>query len=361
MQIRLQKVRDILIRENFNAILISTPANITYLTEFKFAMNEDREGFIVVTPKNQYIISSQLYKDEFLQKASNFEFLEISSATRKSVKEHLKDIVENENIKNLGFEKDNLTFEEYENFASLKIQLSPIILHTLRAVKDEEEIEKIAKACAVGDKAFTYILKQMKEGVSEKQLGFLLDTFIRQNGGEPSFPTIIAFGQNAAVPHHATAEAKLNKNQFVLMDFGVEIDNYCSDMTRTIFFGKPTPKERQFYENVRLAQEKAFDYLKTNPYPISAKKVDAVSRDYVISQGLPPFPHTLGHSIGINVHDGFRLSPISPTLLTEGMCFSVEPGVYISGEIGIRIEDIVALEKNGPRLLTTSQRKLIIL
>lgn len=213
----------------------------------------------------------------------------------------------------------------------------------------------------MGDKAFTHILKEIKPGMSEKEVGFLLDTYIRKQGTDISFKTIVAFGAGAATPHHTISDNKLQEKDIVLLDFGVKYKNYCSDMTRTVFIGNPTTEEKKVYETVLQSQQKALDYIFGNTLPLSGKLVDQQARDYVTQNGYPSFPHSLGHSVGVQIHDGFRLSPISDIQLVEGMVFSIEPGIYISEKIGVRIEDIVALTKNGPKLLTNSSKELLIL
>ena len=361
---KLEKVRILLERDNLDAIFISTPANITYLTDFHFLVDTDREAFLVITQKNQYIISSPLYREDLKKVIPYFSFLEFSSAGGKTFWEYIEEILTKEKKQKnsrLGFEATNITVTEYLRLKKLKTKLIPILVDEIRQIKKQEEIERIAKACSIGDTVFSYILSQIKPGMSEKKVGFLLDTCIRKKGVEPAFTTIIAFGKNAAVPHHITSEGMLKKKDIVLFDFGVKYKNYCSDMTRTIFVGTPTFEEKNIYETVKESQQKALDFLSISTLPINGKQVDKTARDYMVSQRYPSFPHSLGHSIGINVHDGFRLSPAQNFNLQTGMVFSVEPGIYLENKLGVRIEDIAALTKNGLEILTKSTKELIIL
>src|SRR6185369_15439550 len=174
-----------------------------------------------------------------------------------SLTDHIKNISEKENILVLGIEEDNITVREQKKIAKVvKIQ-KHFTLNELRIQKESKEIAKIKKACTIGDKAFSYILKQIKVGMTEKEIAFLLETFVRKNDAEPSFPSIVAFSENAAVPHHKTGKRKLKNDEFVLLDFGVKYENYCSDMTRTVFFGKANKEQKKAYETVLAAQNKA--------------------------------------------------------------------------------------------------------
>lgn len=360
MEKRIKKIRKILSEKNLDAILVTTAANVTYLTNFDFLSPTEREAYIFITKRKQYIISSFLYKEELVRTAPHFIFLDVSSARGKPFWEYIKEIAEKEKLGKIGFEADNLTVAEYNVLRKQYIILSPLSISSIRFEKDAEEIAITARACTIGDNAFKKIQSHIKPGITEKEVALQLDMFVRRERAEPSFTTIVAFGKNAAVPHHKTNNTRLQKNDIILLDFGAKVDNYCSDMSRTLFIGNPTTKEKRAYETLLAAQQKALDFLKNYPVPTAASAVDKIARDYLIEKGFPNFPHSLGHSIGIEDHDGFRLSPISKILLTEGMVFSIEPGIYFPGEFGMRIEDIVVLTKNGPQILTKSSKELLI-
>jgi len=248
------------------------------------------------------------------------------------------------------------------------------MIHSSKAVKSSDEISKIESACKLGDKTFSYILKKIHLGITEKEVAQEINSFIKKNGAKPSFPTIVAFGKNSTNIHNIPTNNKLTKNQIILLDFGVKINGYCSDMTRTIFSGKPTHKQKHMYETVLNAQQKAIDFIAKHSNDmyhysgnkkivkiLKAKSVDNVARLYIKSKGYPSIPHSLGHGIGKKVHEAFRISPKSKIYLKEGMVFSVEPGIYLSGFGGVRIEDLVVLKKTGPRLLTHSPKNIIVL
>jgi len=237
-----------------------------------------------------------------------------------------------------------------------------------KAIKSAQEILLIEKACNLADKAMAFILKEIKEGVTEKKIRFKIVTFIKNNNSGISFRPIVAFGENAADPHHVTTLRKLKKGDFVMLDLGAKPNGYCSDITRTFFFGKPTDTQKRIYETVLVSQQKAIEYITSNlslltskPIRLKMYDVDKAARDYIKIQDFEPMPHSLGHGIGQKVHENFRLSPKSKKILKPGMVFSIEPAIYIKGFGGVRIEDTVVLEEKGLRILTCFPKELTIL
>jgi len=279
-------------------------------------------------------------------------------------------------IKKIGIEENDLSVAEYKKIRKHFKTVNLKELSNLRTIKGEDEILKIEKACKLGDEAFDFILKKLKLGVSEKQIAFELEFFIKRNGADISFPPIVAFGKNSSIPHHQTSDKRLKTKSIVLLDFGVKLGNYCSDMTRTIFFGKADDKFKKIYNTVLASQQKAIESLKSSMVngqwsidarnadssevdSIRASDIDLVTRNHIVKQGYPTIPHSLGHGIGIEVHESPRLSPESKDILKPGMVFSIEPGIYMPGFGGVRTEDLVVLEKKGLRLLTHSPKEII--
>lgn len=231
-------------------------------------------------------------------------------------------------------------------------------------IKNPSLILNIEKACKLTDKAFDYILNRIRKGITEKQLAFEIEFFIKKHGSGISFPPIVAFGKNSAFPHHKPTDKRLATNDQILIDIGAKVNGYCSDMSRTVFLGKPTREQKKIYETVLQAQSIVMEKLNIliSQYPsIPASKIDKVARDYIISKGYPTIPHSLGHGIGRKVHEAPKLSPKSKDILKPGMVFTIEPGIYIEGFGGVRIEDVVALEHCRVRLITKAPRELIIL
>ena len=354
----LVRLRKELTKNKLDAALISSVSNITYLTNYSGFSKEEREAYLFITEDKQYVLTDGRYSQAVKTLIPDFELIEISS--KNPVKEMLKNLKLKHKIKNLGFEGHNISFLEHKKLLQRFDDSNHRSFDFLRSVKTSDEISKIEQACKLGDKTFTHILKFIKKGISEKELAFKIEFFIKKNGADISFRPIVAFGKNSAIPHHLLTNNKLTNNQMVLLDFGVKLNNYCSDMTRTVFFGKPTREQRKIYQTVLNAQQKALEHLgRWRGNDLDSSEVDRIARDYIISKGYKTIPHSLGHGIGIDVHEAPRLSPKSKDILKVGMVFSIEPGVYIPDFGGVRIEDLVALEKNKIRLITTSPKKII--
>jgi len=360
MDTPLFRLRKLVRNNKLDAVLISSHSNIIYLTDYSGFSKEEREAYLLITKNKQYILTDGRYTQAVKTLIRNFKLIEISS--KLSFEKAIKQLIKKHRIKRMGFEGNNLTFLEHKKLSSRFNDLNHFSLNNLRAIKDEKEISEIEKACVLSDKTFDYILKKVKLGVSEKEVGNEIEFFIKKFGADISFRPIVAFGKSSAIPHHVPTNNKLTNNQTVLLDFGVKLNNYCSDMTRTIFFGKPTPEQKKMYQTVLEAQERTIDLLNTKYSilnTIKASSVDKVARDYIISKGYKTIPHSLGHGIGIEVHEAPHLSSKSKDILKVGMVFSIEPGIYIPEIGGVRIEDLLVLTKLGPKLLTHSPKTII--
>jgi Xaa-Pro aminopeptidase len=381
MNIRLQNLRQILKQHELDAALISSVPNIIYLTGITHFSKEEREAFVLITQTNQYIFTDARYTHAVRQLAADFTLKEIGH--EHSFTQLLKEISDEEQITILGIETNNLTVFEHERIlkALSNTKNNPVVipanagiqkikktspfsykhfdLTELRIKKDLQEINKIQKACAFGDKTFEFIHKKLKLGMTEKQVAFEMETFMRQHGYEPSFPTIVAFEENAAIPHHKTSDKKLTEDNIILLDFGVKYEEYCSDMTRTILFGNPSPEKKRVYQTVYEAQQKAIKYIEKQlekNQDILAEKADEAARAHILGVGFPSIPHALGHGIGLEVHEPPTLSPKSSAKLEDGMVFSIEPGIYLNDVFGVRIEDLFALQ-NGNLIQLTNAGK----
>ncbi len=351
-------------KQNLDAALVTSPPNVTYLSQFSNFTPGERETFLFITHNEQFIFTNALYFEEIKKQKSGFTIVEVTRE-RPFKKIVLEDIAKKHQIRSVGFENYDLTVLEYEKFKGIFAKFDALDLRNIRLKKNDDEIAFIEKACQIGDSAFSNVLSKIKAGMTEKQIALALESHIKEKA-DTSFPTIVAFGPHSSIPHHQTGDTPLRKGQIVLMDFGVRYNNYCSDMTRTIFFGKATPKQKRLYQTTLDAQKKAIEFLtslilnrKSKTKMLKAADVDRVARDYIVSQGFPTIPHSLGHGIGIEVHESPRLSPLSNDVLESSMVFSIEPGIYIPEEGGVRIEDLVVLEPSGPRLLTHAPKDII--
>ncbi len=363
MNLRLQKLRKLLTEEKLDAVFISSLPNIIYLSGFSDFSTFDRDGFLLVTKTKQYIFTHGIYKEAVEQHVKNFTLIDIKREN--TIGQAIKNIVVQEKINLLGFEAFDLKVNEYDRLIKeidKNILMPTTIIHQLRIEKTHEEIKAIKKACQLGDKTFDFIITKIKLGVTEIEIAVALEFFIKNLGAVLSFDSVIAFGANASKPHHVPTKKKLQTNSFVLLDFGVKLNNYCSDMTRTIFFGNASAKQKQVYLSVLESQQEAIVLIKNNlktKQQIIGKQADTVSREYLINKGYPSIPHSLGHGIGIELHEPPRLTPLSDEILEAGMVFSIEPGIYLPGKFGVRIEDLFAIEANKLIQLTNSPKNFI--
>ncbi|MDD5147598.1 MAG: Xaa-Pro peptidase family protein [Candidatus Daviesbacteria bacterium] len=367
-EFRIKKLRELLVKENLDAILISSVSNISYLTGYTNFSKEEREAYLIITKKEQFIVTDGRYSGVIKRQVPHFKLLELAGENS------LKNIFAKfARLKVLGIEEDEITVSEHKMLKKHFKKMKHLDIKSHRSVKTDDEIKKIEQAAKLGDKAFKYILGKIRSGISEKDLAYELESFIKKNKADLSFPPIIAFGRNSAIPHHQTGETKLDKKegQFILLDFGVKLENYCSDMTRTIFFGSPTDKQKKIYKVILEAQQKAVDYINSaikSGKKVKADEVDRAARDYITSKGYPVIPHSLGHGVGLQVHEHPSLSSKSRDILKTGMVFSIEPGIYLpnfglprfAGEAGgVRIEDLFVPGKAGLKQLTNSPKSII--
>ncbi len=350
---KIKVLRQKFLKEKLDGVFISSVSSISYLTGFTNFSKDEREAYLFIGKDFQYIITDGRYSEAVKNQVSHLTLFERGNnkSTEELLKKHKKD------IKNLGIEEDDLTVSEHKIIKKHFKNIKHFEVSKLRSVKEKEEVKKIKKACALGDKAFKFILGKIIKGVTEKQIAYELEKFIKDQGAEFSFSAIVAFGKNSSIPHHQTGETKLKDGDFVLLDFGVKFQNYCSDMTRTVFFGRATDKQKEIYNVVLQAQQRAANFLNTkikSGKKVTGTEVDRVAREYISSYGFPDIPHSLGHGIGLEVHEHPSLSSKSKDILKEGMVFSIEPGIYIPNFGGVRIEDLFVIEEDGLKQLTNA-------
>lgn len=266
--------------------------------------------------------------------------------------------------KSLAVPFNRITADDYRTLTAAGYDLadSAAAFKTAMAVKTKDEIAKISLACKAADEAFYDLLPQIKEGMTENEVAALLEYLMRVHGASgTSFETICAFGANGSVPHHETGTAKLKFGDAVLIDFGCKVGGYCSDCTRTFLFGDDGKHGgfKELYEKVLTAHMLVKEQFMEG---MTGKQGDAIVRDYLAKYDLAQyFTHSLGHSLGINIHESPNLSPNDENVFLNGMVFSDEPGIYIAGKLGIRIEDTVTLSGGKVVSLTNSDKKLTVL
>ena len=272
------------------------------------------------------------------------------------------DYIKSKKIKRLAVPVERLTQPEYERLRrKFKLVDSMPAFVSAMSVKTEEELSCISRACKIAEEAFSQLLGFLKEGVTENETAGYLEYLMRKCGAQDrSFETIVAFGKNSSVPHHASGDTKLKSGMPVLLDFGCKVNGYCSDITRTLWFGgKPDEEFLAVYNDVLASHLLARDQIRAG---MKGKEADAVARSYLAGRGLDKFfTHSLGHGIGINIHEYPSLGPNGEGVLQDGMVFSIEPGVYFEGKFGIRIEDSVTLKDGRVVSFMKSDKNLTVL
>ncbi|MBQ4098017.1 MAG: aminopeptidase P family protein [Clostridia bacterium] len=272
------------------------------------------------------------------------------------------DFIKESNAKSVMVDYLTTTVKEYNDYLKYGLEVKDLsnILIELRSIKSEEEIALIKKACEIAQNAYRAAIKEVKEGITELQLKSVIERKIIEFGGDgASFDIIVAFGENSAVPHHETGETVLKKDSVILVDMGALVKGYMSDLTRTAFFGTPDKKFVDCYKAVKEANELAEEKIVEGTKACDA---DAIARDYLRSKNLDTyFTHSLGHGVGIEIHEYPTLSKRCDAVLKENTVFTVEPGVYFDGEFGIRIEDTVVIKNKKVQRLITDDKELLII
>lgn len=345
---RLDRIREKMQENSWDSLILTSPANRYYVSGFSGSA-----GIVLITADNQYVLVDGRYTLQAKKETKGFEIVECKSNFIKGLNSFP--------INRLGFEADTLSFNDYK---LMKETLPDSLFHDcsrmlqgLRMIKDQAEIERIRGSIALADHAFNHICSFIKEGVTEHELAIELEFFMRSQGASAlSFETIAASGIRGAMPHGAPTDKKLEKGDFVVMDYGCILDGYCSDITRTIVIGEASEQQRMLYNTILKAQNEAICAVKDG---VPASDVDEIARN-VMGEYEKYFTHALGHGLGIEVHEEPRLSKISNTILEENMVVTIEPGIYISDLGGIRIEDLVVVTKEGCENLTKSIKELMI-
>jgi Xaa-Pro dipeptidase len=347
-----QNVEGILI---YNGTESSNDPSFFYFTQLARGLFEG--SYVLVTRKNLKVITSQLEEE-----TARSEDLDVEVFTSGKQRDDLLKQV----TKGITFVGINFSGLSHTDYLSLKEKLPDKefvdvgeSISSLRQIKSERELTKLREAAKIVSKVGEAIPNMLKEGMSENELAALVNYEMMKNGASsPSFDTIAAFGPDAAEPHFSGGKRKLKKGEVVLVDFGAKFQRYCSDMTRTYFFGKPDKEMQEMYETVFKAQEAGFKAIKSGE---NGRVVDGASRKVIDSSRFKGrFIHGLGHGLGLNVHDHPALSPQGDFYLKENMVVTVEPGVYISKKGGVRIEDDVIVTKNGGQIITSAPRDLQI-
>lgn len=351
---RLQKLRRKLAEKEIDAILVSQPENRYYLSGF-----DGTAGWLLITAQKAILITDFRYVEQAKTQSPNYEIFRITGG----ITESLPGLAGDLNVKNLGFEAGNITFTTHHR---LKIALSkkhiPVKLvpvnslpESLRAIKEPDEIELIKKAVRIADAAYEQIEGIIQAGMTEKQVAWEIEKYLRENGSQAvPFEIIVASGPNSALPHARPSERIINPGEPVLIDMGARFAGYTSDLSRTIYFGTPDDNFRKVYQAVLDAQLAAMSIINEG---MTGEQADSSARTIIEKAGYGgAFGHALGHGIGLAPHELPRLGPGSTEPLTAGMVFTVEPGIYLPGWGGVRIEDTLMMENGKAKLLSKARK-----
>lgn len=333
-----------------DAVLLTSCENVYYISGFVSGITGDSDARLLITPNNSFIVTDSRYTTYVKSACPDFELIE-SGCTSVEV---MAQLVEKNGIKKIAFENQRIAFSAFSSyFMKLGAELIPLnnAIEEMRIIKKSDEIANIKKACDIATEALKITIPDIKAGVSERLIAAKLEYNMRMLGAErTSFSTIVVSGERSAMPHGIPSDKLICEGDPVTIDFGAVYNGYCSDMTRTFFVGTPSEKMAKIYETVLHAQLKAIESYKQG---MECSELDAVARKHIAFCGYGQyFGHSLGHGVGIEIHESPNVSPKNSAHIKSGMVFSVEPGIYVEGVGGVRIEDLVA-EIDGKLVILT--------
>jgi Xaa-Pro aminopeptidase len=351
---RLQKLRTSIAEKGLDALLLSQPENLRYLAGFTGS-----SGWLLISGQNAILATDFRYVEQAKGESPDFEIIRI----KQELRDWLPGLVSDLGWHKLGFEANFISYNSYHKLSEaiktkqVSLELVPTtgIVEQLRSIKEPEELRSITKAVELADAAFEQAKALIRPGITEKEAAWEIEKILRQEGSEGMpFEIIVASGPNSALPHVRPTEKTIRSGEPVLIDMGARIGGYCSDFSRTLFLGKADKTFQEIYNIVLKAQATAMEGIESG---MDASQADRLARSVVAQAGYgDAFGHGLGHGVGLAVHEFPTLGPSSSDSLADGMVFTIEPGIYLVGQGGVRIEDIVVLENGKARVLTRTER-----
>jgi Xaa-Pro aminopeptidase len=351
---RVDRLRELMAPQQLDAIIITKPENRTYLTGFTGSA-----GAALVTAREALLLVDFRYVEQAAAEAPDWEVIRVPRLATEAVSE----LVRRRELQRIGFEPNGVTYQEHVQLAAA-VQPAALLpadgIDRMRWVKDTVELGRLRTAVAIADAGFAHIQDFLRPGVREREIAIELEFFMRRQGADKeAFETIVASGVRSSLPHGRASEKVLDRGEFVTLDFGAVVGGYHSDCTRTVVLGEASPRQREIYELVLSAQTTALAGLRQG---LSTREADALARQVIANAGHGDhFGHGLGHGVGLAIHEGPTLSPREEGTLEAGMTVTVEPGVYISGWGGVRIEDLAVVTQQGCEILTQAPKQLLIL
>jgi len=351
---RVDRLLKLLEQHDLEALFVTNAVNRRYLSGFTGS-----SGYLVVTPQDAILFTDFRYREQAPQQAKDFRVIEHQADPAETIAATLKEL----GVTRLGFEQHDLSYASYQSYQSklgVTLVAADKLIEQLRMVKDEQEVQLIETACELVDRTYEHMLGFIKPGMTERDVALELEFYMRANGADStSFSTIVVSGVRSSLPHGGPTDKVLEKGDFVTLDFGAYMNGYCSDITRTVVLGEPTDRHREIYDIVLEAQLTALERIRPG---MTGKEADAIARDLIARYGYGEhFGHGLGHGLGMEIHEEPRLSRTGEYVLEPGMIVTVEPGIYIPGFGGVRIEDDVVVTETGVRRLTKSSKQLEVL
>lgn len=348
-------INPILEKTGVEALLITNPYNMRYLSGFRGG-----EGVLYMSRQSQVLITDSRYTEAASQESS---FIIEEYRNGRGMTDILKEYIQRENVRGLGYEDESMVCKSFWNYQNALPMIQEWIplggeVSRLRQVKTEEEIGYLRQAEAIGDMAFSKILTLIRPGMREREIqGELEYQMIRLGASGTSFDTIAASGIHSSMPHAIPTDKKIEPGDFLTLDFGCRYQGYCSDMTRTIVIGKASEKQKEIYQLVLKANLAAESFLRAG---MICREVDKIARDIITDGGYGDcFGHGLGHSVGLEIHESPACNTRDTTVLEPNMIMTIEPGIYVPGFGGVRIEDMVVITRDGFENLSHSTKELI--
>ena len=354
---RIDRLRAALGENEIDAMLVSSPENRRYLSGFTGSA-----GYLLIGEAAQVLVTDFRYTEQAESQAPGYR---VERMTAGQGWKWLPELAHDAGLSRVGFEASDVSvathsalkkaISEHEESTGPDLVETSELVDKMRAVKDRDELEILSKAVEVTDRAFEEVSATVEPGVTEGEIAWKLEKSMREQGAEGlAFETIVAAGPNGALPHHLADETPLEEGQAVVIDMGARYDGYCADLTRTIVVGEPDDKFAEVYNKVLEAQIEAEERVRPG---MTGQEVDAISREIIADAGYGDnFGHSLGHGVGLAVHEYPRVGPTGDDAIEDGMVFTVEPGIYLSGWGGVRIEDIVVMENGRARVLSRAPK-----
>jgi Xaa-Pro aminopeptidase len=361
MASRIAQVRAQMQAAGFDALVISHPFNRRYLTGFEgddLPPNES-SGHVIIGLERAVLVVGSLEAQRAREQATGFEIFHRVRPLALADAMVLNEI----GAKRVGFEEDAILYKDWQtitqnlNPGSTFVESGDLV-SDIRAIKTADEIELLTRSIEITDQAIERVVPTIQVGDTERQIALRLDVAMRDFGASgSSFPTIVASGPNSALPHHEPSDRQIQEGEPIVIDMGALYEGYCADLTRTVWVGEPNETLRQIYPIVMRAIEATEAELRPG---MSGKEGDGIAREVIAGAGFGGFfPHGLGHGVGVQIHELPNMSPRSDAPLAPGHIVTIEPGVYLPGKGGVRIEDVAVIEENGIRVLTRASKRQI--